>query len=258
MKTLTEEGQQAVVDLAGKYGLTLQSVETLMHAVIKGNGTMAQFDIAELGGSGQWMKGGMTMVGDMFNNGLKTKVDQICSDLGTLYTSGKIAETSTRPMDDDYSVQPGKDWPSIFGNPTSSGAQNNFKYAYFGPARRLVIDEDGKRYIYDTRHYRISGVSQQQGSGRSYQFTSPEGLVHLSDLLLISEPTEQLQRQQEIPQQEVQDDVRNAYRSPGEQAARSPEEIIIDTIQKLHMLLEKGQITEEEFKTKKEELLGKI
>ena len=42
---------------------------------------MAQFNIYELGGCGQWMRGGMTMVGDMFNYQLKSKVDGICSDL---------------------------------------------------------------------------------------------------------------------------------------------------------------------------------
>jgi hypothetical protein len=42
-------------------------VRTLLFAVSAGGGTLAQFDHAELGGSGQWMSGGMTMVGDMFN-----------------------------------------------------------------------------------------------------------------------------------------------------------------------------------------------
>jgi hypothetical protein len=33
---------------------------------------------------GQWMRGGMTMVGDMFNYGLKSKVDGLCSELSQL------------------------------------------------------------------------------------------------------------------------------------------------------------------------------
>jgi hypothetical protein len=40
----------------------------------------AQFDNRELAGAGQWMPGGMTMVGDMFNHGLKAKVDGLCSE----------------------------------------------------------------------------------------------------------------------------------------------------------------------------------
>jgi hypothetical protein len=49
-----------------------------------GNGTMAQFNHWELGGGGQWMQGGMTMVGDMFNNSLKAKVDGLCFELSNL------------------------------------------------------------------------------------------------------------------------------------------------------------------------------
>jgi hypothetical protein len=42
---------------------------TLLQALVNSNGTMAQFSHWELGGGGQWMRGGMTMVGDMFNCG---------------------------------------------------------------------------------------------------------------------------------------------------------------------------------------------
>src|ERR1700688_3658639 len=57
---------------------------TMLQSVMNGNGTMAQFYHPELGGGGQWMQGGMTMVGDMFNYGLKSKVDGLCSELSQL------------------------------------------------------------------------------------------------------------------------------------------------------------------------------
>ena len=57
---------------------------TLLQALLNSKGTMAQFDHRELGGAGQWMPGGMTMVGDMFNHGLKAKVDGLCSDLSQI------------------------------------------------------------------------------------------------------------------------------------------------------------------------------
>jgi hypothetical protein len=49
--------------------------------VAAGGGTLAQFNCnhPELGGNGQWMSGGMTMVGDMFNYGLKATVSGLCS-----------------------------------------------------------------------------------------------------------------------------------------------------------------------------------
>jgi hypothetical protein len=41
----------------------------MMFAVLNGNGGMAQFSHGEFGGSGQWMRGGMTMIGDMVIHG---------------------------------------------------------------------------------------------------------------------------------------------------------------------------------------------
>jgi len=265
MKALTKEGQQAISEIAQKYSLEQSTVETLANALVRGNGTMAQFNIPELGGAGQWMRGGMTMVGDMFNHGLKVKVEQVAAELSDLISTKIIfvADDQERPVSGE--VKPEKSWPTVFGSPTSSGSQNNFKYAYFGPARRLVIEEDGKRYIYDTKHHQISGVSQQQGSGRSYQFTSNDGTVNLNDLPLISEPGLHQQETPELPYDVVSgnsvndtDDVRHAYSSGVEVPTRTPQDIVIETIEKLNILFEKGQITEEEFKTKKQELLARL
>src|SRR5271169_3970317 len=62
---------------------------TLLQALVNSNGSMAQFNHSELGGGGQWMRGGMTMVGDMFNYGLKSKVDGLCSELSQLLPSNR-------------------------------------------------------------------------------------------------------------------------------------------------------------------------
>ena len=42
---------------------------------------MAQFNHPDLGGMGQWSQGGMTQVGDMFNQTLKERVGALCSTL---------------------------------------------------------------------------------------------------------------------------------------------------------------------------------
>ena len=47
------------------------AVATLLRAVLDAAACMAQFSHPELGGMGQWSQGGMIMIGDMFNNGLK-------------------------------------------------------------------------------------------------------------------------------------------------------------------------------------------
>src|SRR5262249_50111743 len=84
MQPLTSAGQQKINDLAQRYGVSTDAVMTLLQAVMNGQGTMAQFYHQELGGGGQWMQGGMTMVGDMFNHGLKAKVDGLCGELSNL------------------------------------------------------------------------------------------------------------------------------------------------------------------------------
>jgi hypothetical protein len=254
MKALTKEGKRAIETIAEKYQLKTESIETLARAVVNGNGSMAQFNIPELGGNGQWMRGGMTMVGDMFNNSLKAKVDNLCSELANLISTKVIFEESQDLPTDIRSNSSSTFWPSVFGHPTTSGSQNNFKYAYFAPSKRLVIEEDGLRKIYDTKHHHISGVSQQQqGVGRSYQFTSQDGAVDINSLPIVSESTNQSQETPEMPY-----DVTNSSGSKIETPATSPEDIIIATIGKVNLLFERGQITEEEFKAKKQELLAKL
>ena len=254
MKELTQEGRQKVDDIAGQYNLRPETVESLLNAVVRGNGTMAQFNLAELGGQGQWMKGGMTMVGDMFNSSLRATVDKLCNDLSALVAGNILFQEKENDPDAKAGASAGQvsaSWPSVFGNPTSTGSQNNFRYAYFGPVHRLIIEENGKRTIYDTKHHQISGVSQQQGAGNSYRFTSQEGAVDLNSLEVVSDPDKPTQPTPEI----AYDVTATADLRSGDQ---SPQDIIISTIGKLNVLFEKGQITEEEFKAKKKELLERL
>ena len=253
MKSLTKEGQQTINEIAEKYSLNVESVEAMVKAIVQGNGSMAQFNIAEFGGNGQWMRGGMTMVGDMFNNSLKVKVESLCSEISKLVSTKVIFEEPEEAIIGIQSHSSNTSWPSVFGSPTSSGAQNNFKYAYFAPAKRLVIDEGGTRKIYDTEHHHISGVAQQQGGSRSYQFTSQDGPVDINKLSLVFEPGEQTQQTPEMTY-----DVSQGSSSKIELPVQSSEDIIIETIGKINLLFERGQITEEEFKEKKKELLAKL
>jgi hypothetical protein len=87
MQAFTNHGQSVINDLAQRYGLSRDAVTNMLYAVMNGNGTMAQFNISELGRSGQWMQGGMTMVGDMFNYNLKTTVNNLCSELSNILSN---------------------------------------------------------------------------------------------------------------------------------------------------------------------------
>ena len=69
--------------LAARYSVSPEAVETILRALRRGGGTMAQFSHADFGGMSQWSPG-MTMVGDMFNNELKSKLGSICTELAGL------------------------------------------------------------------------------------------------------------------------------------------------------------------------------
>lgn len=66
MKQLTTEAQQIIDTLAQRYQFSSDAVLSLWQAIRNGNGSMAQFNHPEFGGSGQWMQNGMIMTADMF------------------------------------------------------------------------------------------------------------------------------------------------------------------------------------------------
>lgn len=84
MQGLTEDGRRIVESVANRHGFSIDATSQLLTALAAGGGWQAQFSHPELGGMGQWSSGGMIMIGDMFNNGLKYRVDALCNDLATV------------------------------------------------------------------------------------------------------------------------------------------------------------------------------
>ena len=159
MRPLTSAGENAVQSLAQRYGVSVDAVRTLLSAVSAGGGSMAQFYHADLGGGGQWMRGGMTMVGDMFNGGLQATVSGLCSELSSLLNNEQVFAPMPQGSGGGF-MGPGNDWwPADLGHPSSSGGQNDGRYAYFPGARRLAISRNGQITVYDTLDHSIGGVS---------------------------------------------------------------------------------------------------
>jgi hypothetical protein len=135
------------------------------------------------------MRGGMTMVSDLFNNALKAKVDGVCNDLS--YLLGGDLNLFQEPAQGSGSSfgsfgNYGSWWPQELGQPNSSGGQNDIRYAYFGHVNRLAVDMGGTVTIYDTGDHVISGVSQQQGNGWTLTFSSQYGTVPVGSLRVVS------------------------------------------------------------------------
>jgi hypothetical protein len=153
MQQLTPKGRRLVEDVAQRHNVSVDAVLTLLQAVAAGHGTSAQFSHPELGGMGQWSEGGMIMVGDMCNNALKYRVDQLCNELCALLrsqgpawaapassqsqSSGSQAFQSQGGVASGVSLfVPGAGgpcswWPPELGVPSSTGAQNSTRYACF-------------------------------------------------------------------------------------------------------------------------------
>lgn len=287
MPQLSPEGQAAINAISQRTGFSPDAVTSMLFSVIAGNGTMAQFNHPEFGGSGQWMAGGMTMVSDMFNNYLKGRVDGLCSELSNLVASqpGLTQTGSFQSQSQGGGYSGGGQWqtsggggfggsmggnqPSLFvpeasggfnwwpadlGQPASTGAQNGVRYAYFPGARRLAIDLNGQVTVYDSLDHQIGGFSQQQGGSGSLTFTSQYGTVFVSNLPIVSG----------APQASTYAPPPPAYDPPQQQpqsfgnAQPLGQNEVISAIEKLADLHAKGILSDQEFSTKKAELLSRL
>ena len=108
---------------------------------------MAQFSHPEFGGTGQWMRGGMIMIGDMFNNALKARVEALCNDVAQLLFISSATGSAAFPP---FTMATAGWWPAELGQPAAVGGQNELSYAYFPDKHRLAIRHGDTRSIYDT------------------------------------------------------------------------------------------------------------
>ena len=211
MSTLSPEGRRLVDELARRHGFGEPAVAHALDAVAAGGGRMAQFSHPELGGSGQWMAGGMLMIGDLFDAALKARVGALLADLAGAFDGAGPAggdpggsaqaqrQVGVRRDEAGAASGPalfetppagtasaGAWWPAELGTPAASGAQDATRYAWFPDARRLALDVGGEVRVHDTLDHRIGGFSQQQGARDGLAFTSQHGTVDPASLPLVS------------------------------------------------------------------------
>ena len=254
MQKLTTVGQNIINDIASRYQLSNDAVIHMLVAVNNGNGSMAQFNCPELGGGGQWMRGGMTMVGDMFNNGLKATVDNLCNEL-----ANALAQNQMFPAIPAGTPGSNQWWPANLGSPFSSGGQNNTRYAVF--PNRLAVEANGNVVVYDTLDHQIGGVSQQQGGNDSLSFSSQYGTVSVNSLPVISGAAQNPPQTNFVaPTQSPSNTFTNAPTSNAKQDAMPaiPSNDVIQLLEQLGRLRDAGILTPEEFNNKKHELMARI
>jgi hypothetical protein len=241
---LTDEGRAAVEQLAHRHHFSAEAVTTLFSALHRGGGQQAQFSHPELGGMGQWSRGGMVMIGDMFNDALKARVANLAND-------------AAESMSGSAMFSPGSDsrsagWPEDLGTPAATGSQDETRYAFFPDKRRLAIVTGGVTAVYDTGDHRILGFAQQQGSGSAMRFTSQKGTISLDALPRIasdSAPSKSSAGSDHTPE------MASTNAASGDAAAENAVIAKIEGIARLHA---KGMLSDAEFSAKKAELLGRL
>ena len=214
----------------------------------------------------------------------QARVDALCGELAQL-----PATTAVFPPSATW-------WPANLGVPSSVGGQNTVRYAIFPSTRRLAIQINGVTKVFDTGEHHIGGVQQQQQGGGGMQqqqqggggvqqqqpggaygsvtFTSEFGTFDVSSLPEVgtqrvtgtpaaahapqhaarapqhqsqyqSEPAPQFAPQTQAPEP--------AFGASGDDTAA-----IVAAIESLAGLHERGILSDEEFATKKAELLGRL
>ncbi|CAO4148087.1 SHOCT domain-containing protein [Methylorubrum thiocyanatum] len=249
--------------LAERHGVGLEAVRHLLRALQAGQGNMAQFDHPDLGGFGQWSRGGMVMVGRMNDHALKARVDALCTELAAaLPLSGFREEAAS-----------GTWWPDELGLPSSAGAQNTTRYAFFPEHRRLAIETDGRLTLYDTGERIVTGASQQQGGSSSLRFSGPQGSFSIEDLTPVEREAAVAPS---APTAGAASSASSAAMSgssafaappaapeppspsPSPAAPRTGSADILSVLERLAELHKKGVLTEAEFSAKKAELLARL
>lgn len=236
--------------LAAQHGFSIEALNELYRAISAGGGAMAQFSHPELGGAGQWMRNGMVMVGDMFNRGLAGRVAALCEALAPR-VGANLPPLAQRPLD---MADPPASAQEQFGLPAASGSQNGMRYAWFPAHRRLVLDGHGRRRVFDTADHDIHGVAQQQSGSGSITFTSQHGPVDLASLREVGA--------------DGHDGPTSARSGPdassvGEaeaagSAVPTSQAQTLDLLSKLAELHARGVLTDQEFTSKKAQLLDRL
>lgn len=273
MRKLTSQGERVVADLSARYGVSTDAVRVMLEAVRLGNGTMAQFSHPEFGGRGQWMAGGMTMVGDMSNHGLQATVSGLASELSSLLASTPVYAPAPGPA---TAARPGPVhqanldswWPGELGRPGSSGSQDNSRYTVFPQARRLAVQSGGGPVrVYDTLGHVIGGVQQGGLPGR-LSFTSQYGTFTVESLPLVSSAqttppapghvADPAPAARPAPAQPTGPAGRTAAPPERASSAGTDADAVLAALERLGDLRQRGILTDEEFAAKKTSLLFRL
>ncbi len=291
MRQLTPAGLQLIEEVSQRHGFSTDAVMSMLESVIRGNGSMAQFNHPEFGGSGQWMRGGMTMVSDMFNNYLKSRVDGLCFELSRLMENQPdLVRSGSFQSQSQGTHQPGNDGGGQQQQHSAGyggGNQQQTAAGPFGPVSLFVPSAPGTsgdwwpadlgwpdstgaqndvRYAYFAQPRRLAievngkvmiyDTLDHQISGFSQQQSRGASLTFASQHGLVavaSLPVVSAGGVAQPASSQVQEEPVST-----QTVARQADVDVFATIEKLAQLHAKGILSDEEFAAKKAELLSRL
>ena len=139
-------------------------------------------------------------------------------------------------------------WPEQLGMPAASGAQNGMHYAVFPEQRRLALLQGERCRLFVLGDQRVLGLSAQGNSGTLMLLTA-EGEQPLAGL-------EELDAAAQMPSTQTTDGA--ASSDDGTSGVGSTGDDPYEALERLGALKAKGILTEEEFSSKKAELLARL
>jgi hypothetical protein len=151
-----------------------------------------------------------------------------------------------QPMAPMPAMQQQSWWPAELGVPASSGAQNDLRYAVFPATGRLAVERNGRCRVFDVGDRIISGISLQS-TGGDLILSTPDGDRPLSHFPEISQ----------TPHERQAESASAAAEAPSIATTCSADDPYA-ALERLGALKAKGILTEEEFSSKKAELLARL
>ena len=244
------EANTAIDALSRATGFSTAAIVSMRDSMARGGGRMAQFDHPEFGGPGQWMHGGLLMIGDFANHDLKRRVGALCDALADRVDRDEATTARSPASATDHAAQDRPWYPPSLGRPATSGAQDAMRYAWFPESRRLAIDDGHRVTIRDTGDHRIGGVAQQQGGGSTLTFTSQHGPLDVERLPIVEDRSG---TSRAMPPAQSDDPV-VAVPTVSTRGATDP----FVALEKLADLHARGIVDHDAFEAKKAELLKRI
>lgn len=176
--------------LANKYKVSVASVKELESAIEKGGGTSAQFNIAELGGMGSWMKGGLIMLENSYDNVLKIRVSNLMDEISNSEGScescngAKVADASINNLNGNVAgimnqpMKPMQPMGPIANNGSGSsmsGSSGNKSYNYDSEKNSLIVTIGNRSAYLSTNGKIVSSV--QVDANNTFIFKDSNGNV---------------------------------------------------------------------------------